>query len=62
MFTPVPHSPPPLADFSPLHCGTAGVKHNIPLLREVYEHPRFIKGDISTKFLEEEYPEGFAGV
>eukprot|EP00043_Microstomoeca_roanoka_P005843 m.58366 g.58366 ORF g.58366 m.58366 type:complete len:708 (+) comp13144_c0_seq1:300-2423(+) len=38
-----------------------GVKHNIPLLREVYNHPRFIAGNISTKFLSEEYPDGFRG-
>ncbi|KAJ8253404.1 hypothetical protein GJAV_G00212560 [Gymnothorax javanicus] len=38
-----------------------GVTHNIPLLREVILHPRFISGDISTKFLPEVYPEGFKG-
>ncbi|KAI8870097.1 hypothetical protein GQ42DRAFT_167180 [Ramicandelaber brevisporus] len=38
-----------------------GVTHNIPLLREVYSHPRFIDGKISTKFLAEEYPHGFRG-
>ncbi|KAJ3369302.1 hypothetical protein GGF31_005402 [Allomyces arbusculus] len=38
-----------------------GVTHNVPLLREVMTHPRFVKGDISTKFLPEEYPNGFLG-
>ena len=38
-----------------------GVTHNIPLLREVIDHPRFRKGDLSTKFLPEEFPEGFQG-
>lgn len=38
-----------------------GVTHNIPLLREVIEHPRFVAGDISTKFLPEEFPTGFTG-
>ncbi|ORX88885.1 hypothetical protein K493DRAFT_267811 [Basidiobolus meristosporus CBS 931.73] len=38
-----------------------GVTHNIPLLREVVSHPRFASGKISTKFLAEEYPEGFKG-
>ncbi|KAI8052014.1 carbamoyl-phosphate synthase L chain, ATP binding domain-containing protein [Syncephalis plumigaleata] len=38
-----------------------GVTHNIPLLREVIAHPRFVAGDISTKFLPEEYPHGFQG-
>ncbi|KAJ7319829.1 hypothetical protein JRQ81_019340, partial [Phrynocephalus forsythii] len=38
-----------------------GVAHNIALLREVITHPRFIQGDINTKFLHEVYPEGFKG-
>nr|XP_020657261.1 propionyl-CoA carboxylase alpha chain, mitochondrial isoform X1 [Pogona vitticeps] len=38
-----------------------GVAHNIALLREVITHPRFIQGDINTKFLPEVYPEGFKG-
>eukprot|EP00298_Acanthocystis_sp_HF-20_P012075 c19711_g1_i2.p1 GENE.c19711_g1_i2~~c19711_g1_i2.p1 ORF type:complete len:702 (+),score=238.22 c19711_g1_i2:81-2186(+) len=39
-----------------------GVGHNISLLRAVLDHKRFIDGTkISTKFLAEEYPEGFKG-
>ncbi|XP_040440097.1 propionyl-CoA carboxylase alpha chain, mitochondrial [Falco naumanni] len=38
-----------------------GVAHNISLLREVIIHPRFVQGDISTKFLPEIYPDGFKG-
>ncbi|NXY42522.1 PCCA carboxylase, partial [Ceuthmochares aereus] len=38
-----------------------GVTHNISLLREVIIHPRFVQGDISTKFLPEVYPDGFKG-
>uniref|UniRef100_A0A7N6BDW9 Propionyl-CoA carboxylase alpha chain, mitochondrial n=1 Tax=Anabas testudineus TaxID=64144 RepID=A0A7N6BDW9_ANATE len=38
-----------------------GVTHNIPLLREIITHPRFISGDINTNFLPEVYPEGFKG-
>uniref|UniRef100_A0A8C4ZW94 Propionyl-CoA carboxylase alpha chain, mitochondrial n=1 Tax=Gadus morhua TaxID=8049 RepID=A0A8C4ZW94_GADMO len=38
-----------------------GVTHNIPLLREIITHPRFISGDISTNFLPEVYPDGFNG-
>ncbi|KAF4795156.1 hypothetical protein TURU_095216 [Turdus rufiventris] len=38
-----------------------GVAHNISLLREVIIHPRFVQGDISTKFLPEVYPDGFKG-
>ncbi|TPX60831.1 hypothetical protein PhCBS80983_g01531 [Powellomyces hirtus] len=32
-----------------------GVTHNIPLLRDVFSHPRFIAGSLSTSFLAEEY-------
>lgn len=39
-----------------------GVGHNIPFLRDVVDHPRFVEGAITTKFIEEEYPEGFGGV
>ncbi|KAB5523520.1 hypothetical protein PHYPO_G00153480 [Pangasianodon hypophthalmus] len=38
-----------------------GVTHNIPLLREIIVHPRFISGEISTNFLPEVYPDGFKG-
>jgi propionyl-CoA carboxylase alpha chain len=38
-----------------------GVKHNIPILRDIITHPRFMKGDISTKFIAQEYPDGFTG-
>lgn len=40
----------------------AGVGHNIPFLRALTEHPRFISGAISTQFIGEEYPAGFSGV
>ena len=39
----------------------AGVEHNISFLRTLMDHKRFISGDISTKFIQEEYPEGFQG-
>uniref|UniRef100_A0A4W3HFJ1 Propionyl-CoA carboxylase subunit alpha n=1 Tax=Callorhinchus milii TaxID=7868 RepID=A0A4W3HFJ1_CALMI len=38
-----------------------GVTHNIGLLREIIIHPRFVEGDITTKFLPEVYPDGFKG-
>uniref|UniRef100_A0A8C3S653 Propionyl-CoA carboxylase subunit alpha n=1 Tax=Chelydra serpentina TaxID=8475 RepID=A0A8C3S653_CHESE len=38
-----------------------GVTHNIALLREVIIHPRFVQGNISTKFLPDVYPDGFKG-
>uniref|UniRef100_A0A452HJB2 Propionyl-CoA carboxylase alpha chain, mitochondrial n=1 Tax=Gopherus agassizii TaxID=38772 RepID=A0A452HJB2_9SAUR len=39
-----------------------GVTHNIALLREVIIHPRFVQGDVSTKFLPDVYPDGFKGL
>jgi propionyl-CoA carboxylase alpha chain len=38
-----------------------GVTHNIPILRDIITHPRFVSGDISTNFIEEVYPKGFQG-
>jgi len=38
-----------------------GITHNTPLLREILGNERFKSGDISTKFLEEEYPQGYSG-
>uniref|UniRef100_A0A915A7Q6 Propionyl-CoA carboxylase alpha chain, mitochondrial n=3 Tax=Parascaris univalens TaxID=6257 RepID=A0A915A7Q6_PARUN len=38
-----------------------GPTHNIPLLRDIIEEKRFRKGDITTKYLPETYPEGFMG-
>ena len=38
-----------------------GIGHNIPFLQAVYDHDRFERGDITTAFIAEEYPEGFVG-
>src|SRR6056297_1492113 len=38
-----------------------GIGHNLPFLSAVMDHPRFVSGDISTAFIAEEYPDGFAG-
>lgn len=38
-----------------------GIGHNIPFLQAVYDHDRFIRGDITTGFIAEEYPDGFVG-
>mmetsp|Transcript_6773 Transcript_6773/g.28534 ORF Transcript_6773/g.28534 Transcript_6773/m.28534 type:complete len:709 (-) Transcript_6773:36-2162(-) len=38
-----------------------GVENNISFVRDVMENPRFIEGDLSTKFIQEEYPDGFHG-
>ncbi|SFI47776.1 acetyl-CoA carboxylase biotin carboxylase subunit [Celeribacter neptunius] len=39
-----------------------GIGHNLPFLSAVMDHERFITGNITTAFIEEEYPEGFNGV
>lgn len=39
-----------------------GVSHNLCFLKELCRHPRFIKGDTSTKFIPQEFPDGFKGV
>ena len=39
-----------------------GIGHNLPFLSAVMDHPRFRSGAITTAFIAEEYPEGFAGV
>ena len=39
-----------------------GIGHNLPFLAAVMDHPRFVSGDITTAFIAEEYPDGFAGV
>ena len=39
-----------------------GIGHNLPFLAAVMDHPKFISGDMTTAFIEEEYPDGFEGV
>jgi propionyl-CoA carboxylase alpha chain len=39
-----------------------GIGHNVPFLQAVMDHPRWQSGEISTAFIAEEYPDGFAGV
>jgi propionyl-CoA carboxylase alpha chain len=38
-----------------------GIGHNLPFLSAVMDHERFASGNITTAFIEEEYPEGFEG-
>jgi propionyl-CoA carboxylase alpha chain len=38
-----------------------GIAHNIPFLAALMAHPRFQKGDMTTGFIAEEYPDGFTG-
>ncbi len=37
-----------------------GVAHNISFLQSILNHERFARGDLSTNFIAQEYPEGFA--
>ena len=39
-----------------------GIGHNLPFLSAVMGHERFRKGNFTTAFIAEEYPEGFRGV
>jgi len=39
----------------------SGIGHNIPFLQAVYDHDRFERGDITTAFIADEYPDGFMG-
>ncbi|CRK74018.1 acetyl-CoA carboxylase biotin carboxylase subunit [Nereida ignava] len=39
-----------------------GIGHNLPFLAAVYDHEKFTSGNITTAFIEEEYPDGFEGV
>ena len=38
-----------------------GISHNGSFLEAILGHPRFASGDISTNFIEQEYPGGFIG-
>ncbi len=36
-----------------------GIRHNIPFLTTLMQHPRWQSGDLSTAFIAEEFPDGF---
>ena len=36
-----------------------GIQHNVPFLTALMQHPRWRKGELSTGFIKEEYPDGF---
>ncbi|MDR4305278.1 acetyl/propionyl/methylcrotonyl-CoA carboxylase subunit alpha [Chelatococcus sambhunathii] len=40
--------------------GIDGIQHNIPFLTALMEHPRWREGNLSTGFIAEEFPDGFA--
>src|SRR5258705_6812896 len=37
-----------------------GIRHNIPFLSALMHHPRWREGKLSTGFIAEEFPKGFA--
>ena len=39
-----------------------GLSHNVPFLAAVMDQPRFQSGKISTNYIVDEFPDGFAGV
>ncbi|QPM91908.1 acetyl-CoA carboxylase biotin carboxylase subunit [Pseudooceanicola algae] len=39
-----------------------GIGHNLPFLSAVMDHPVFVSGEMTTAFIAEEWPDGFAGV
>ncbi len=39
-----------------------GIGHNLPFLAAVYDHEKFTSGNMTTAFIEEEFPDGFDGV
>ena len=38
-----------------------GISHNISFLEAIFSHDKFIRGDITTDFIEQEYSKGFSG-
>ncbi|MXO60352.1 ATP-grasp domain-containing protein [Altererythrobacter salegens] len=43
------------------HFRIEGLGHNVDFLSAIMQHPRFLKGELTTGFIAEEYPEGFHG-
>ena len=39
-----------------------GIRHNIPFLQAVMDRARFVAGELTTAFIDEEFPDGFSGV
>lgn len=39
-----------------------GIEHNLPFLSALMQHPRWREGRLSTGFIAEEYPDGFAPI
>ncbi len=43
------------------HFRIKGLGHNVDFLSAIMQHPRFRSGELTTGFIAEEYPDGFAG-
>ena len=43
-------------------CVIDGIAHNVPFLSALMSHPRWREGKLSTGFIAEEYPDGFAHI
>lgn len=39
-----------------------GVRNNVNFLRDVLDQPRFVEGRLTTKYIPEEYPDGYNGI
>ena len=39
-----------------------GLQHNCEFLQDIYRHPRFAEGSLTTNFIDDEYADGFTGV
>ncbi|MDA0902442.1 MAG: ATP-grasp domain-containing protein, partial [Proteobacteria bacterium] len=38
-----------------------GISHNVSFLETIMQNDRFVKGNLTTSFIKEEFPEGFSG-
>lgn len=38
-----------------------GLRHNLNFLHTLLDHPRFARGEVTTAFIPEEFPDGYAG-
>jgi len=43
------------------HYVIRGVRHNVNFLRSIMSNPRFAQGTVTTNFIPEEFPDGYAG-
>jgi len=41
------------------HYRIRGVQHNIPFLQALFDHPALVSGELTTRFIEDHFPNGF---